>query len=109
MDASSQLSYSNRPRNLNPSPLSAVTTAQDDYKLITESIVNSVGSIADGFDIKDVDLFSSWIITDAYDNQLKKKKARQTSKSDAQKWANLADEIFDFIYLARCKRFFALA
>lgn len=111
--ASSQFSDSNRPKHLNPSPLSAVTTAQDDHESDTESVVgsvvDSVGSETDGFDMEDADLFSRLIITDADENQLKKKKARQTSKSDAQKRANLPDEIFNYIHVARCRRLFALA
>lgn len=85
MDTSSQLSYSNRPRNWNLNPLSGVTTAQDDHELDTESVVDSVGSKAYRFDMEDVDLFSSLIIIDANDNQLKKKKVRHTNKLDAQK------------------------
>ena len=110
--ASSQFSDSNWPRHLDPSPLSAVTTAQDDHESDTESVVGSVvdsGFEADGLDMKDADLFSRLIITDADENQLKKKKARQTSKSDAQKRANLPDEIFNYLHMARCRRLFALA
>ncbi|MCJ1348467.1 hypothetical protein MMC31_006699 [Peltigera leucophlebia] len=112
--ASSQLSDSNRSKHSHPSPLSQMTTARDTNGSDTESAAGSVTSSvadfeADGFDLEDADLFSGLIITDADENQLKKKKARQASKSDAQKRANLPDEIFDYIHVARCKRLFSLA
>ena len=87
--ASSQLSDSNRPKHSHPSPLSQMTTARDTNGSDTESAAGSVASSvadfeADGFDLEDADLFSGLIITDADENQLKKKKARQASKSDVK-------------------------
>lgn len=59
--------------------------------------------------MKDADLFFRPIIIDADGNQLKKKKVYQTSKSDAQKRANLLKKIFNSIYITCCRKLFALA
>lgn len=59
-------------------------------------------------DIEDVDMFSRLIIINADENQLKKKKARQISKSDVQKQANLSDEIFNYIHMIYCRMLYIL-
>lgn len=37
------------------------------------------------------------------------KSSKQTSKSDSQKQANLPSKIFDYMYTAKCQRFFFLS
>lgn len=98
------------------SPLCQVpnASAEEDEESDNESVAGSTaGSVADSeaktFDMEDADLFGKLIITDADENQQKRKKQRQSSKTDAQKRARLPNEIFDYIHVAGCRRLFSLA
>lgn len=59
--------------------------------------------------MEDANLFGELIITDANENQEKRKKQRQSSKTDAQKQARFLNEIFDYIYVAKSQKLFFLA
>lgn len=77
----------------------------------TESIADSEaeGEELDEGSIKDSDLLSSLLATEAETKQntcLAKKKA---NKTDLQKRASLLDEIFDYIHVAQCRRLFSFA
>lgn len=104
--ASFHFADSIQPRHLNPSLLGAVITAQDNHESNTKSVMNLV--VDSSFEVNR-DLFSKLIITDADENKLTILKARQINNSDAQKRANLPNEIFNYIYLVYCKNLFALA
>lgn len=97
------------------SPLCQVSNATQedegsDNEWVAESTACSVAdSEAEAFDIEDANLFGELIITDADKSQQKRKKQRQSSKTDAPKRARLPDELFDYIHVAGCRRLFSLA
>ena len=76
--ANSQLSDSNQLKHSYPNPLSQMITPKDTNRSNTKSVASSVASSvvnfeANRFDFQDADLFSGFIITNADENQLKKK------------------------------------
>lgn len=57
------------------------------------------------FDLDNADkanLVSGVLATEANKSQISKKKERKSNKSDADKQANLFNEIFEYIYIAQC-------
>lgn len=109
--ANAQLSNSNRPKAPKPSPLSQVLSADanTDAEDISES-ESVVGSDAD-FDIipGNDESMDGLLATDAEKARKKAKKDQQTSRTSEKKREMLADEIFDYIHVARCRRLFSLA
>ena len=72
---------------------------------------SKAGSKAD-FDLNDdeeADLISGILATEADETELNKGKEQKRNKSDAAKRANLSKESFEYIYVARCQRLYALA
>lgn len=93
------------------SQLNQVLNADEDLSDAESVAGSAAGSEAD-FDIDDVDeadLISGLLATEADETQLSKKKERKSNKSDAAKRANLSEEIFEYIHVARCRRLYALA
>lgn len=72
----------------------------------SESIL---GSKADLDNVDDDDLMATLLATDVEDSRKKAKKDKQTSCTNEKKRDNLADKIFDYIYVARCRQLFSLA
>ncbi len=103
---SAQLSDSNRPKALpKVSPLSQVLIAQDDC-----SDLESIAGTEAEFKINDeADLLSELFFTEVDEEQRQRKKDKQANQTDAAKRAKLPNEIFDYIYVARCRCLFALA
>ena len=107
-----QFSDSNRPKaQAKISPLNQVLNADDDVSDTSSLATSEAGSETD-FDINhndEADLISGVLATEVNETHFNRKKERKISKSDAAKRANLPNEIFDYIYVARCRRLYSLA
>lgn len=101
-----QFSNSNRPKALKASSLSQVCNVDEEEISESESII---GSEADFDNIDDDDVMATLLATDAEGSRNKAKKDQQTNRTNEKKRENLADEIFDYIHVARCRRLFSLA
>ena len=55
---------------------------------------------------KEIDFFSAILTSDANQNWSQQKKELQTNLTDAVKEIKLVNEIFDYIYIAKCQKFF---
>lgn len=69
---SSRFFDNNWPKHLNPSSLNAITTTQNEHKsdtkLVVGSVVDSISSEINRFDMEDTDLFFRFIIIDIDEN-----------------------------------------
>ncbi len=101
-----QLLDSNQPKVLpKVSLLSQIIYAQNDYSNL-ESIVESEAK----FEINNkADLLSELFYIKINKEQRQQKKHKQESQTNAAKHTKLLNKIFDYIYVAKCRRSFSLA
>lgn len=104
--ANAQLSDSNRPKALpKTSLLSQVVNTKDEL-----SDSESVAKSECDFELdEEADLFSGILASNADQNRRQRKKEVKANQTDVEKRAKLPNEIFDYIYVARCQRLFSLA
>ena len=97
----SMFSNLNRPK-IQTSPLSQIVTADE------VSDTESITGFEQEFDQPDTENLLL-LATEGEDEMVKKKNEKKANKSDAEKRANLSNEIFDYIHVAPCRRLFLLA
>lgn len=108
---SAQLSASNRPTAVaKTSPLTQVASAEDDVP-DTDSVAFTEASGAEyeyDLDVEE-DFLANVFATEAEERHTKHRIAKMRASADASTRANIPDEIFDYIHVARCRRLFSLA
>lgn len=101
--SNAELSNTNRPKAIKPSPLSQ----QIDPNEISD-VESNAGSEPEFEDSATNQLFTL-LSTEAEEETKSKKEKKKSSKTDAEKRDHLPDEIFDYIHAAKYRRLFFLA
>lgn len=102
-----QFSNSNHFKALKISSLSQIFNADsEEVVLDSESVLRSK---ADLENINNNNLIITFLATNAENSCNKGKKDKQTNHTNEKKQDNFADKIFDYIYIAQCRRLFSLA
>lgn len=104
-NANTQLSDQNRPSTFRPSPLNQGVDAEDLSD--NESVAASMQG--DDFEDSGTNELFDLLTPEAEEVSRNKKHKKKASQTDAAKRANLPDEIFDCIHVAKCRRLFSLA
>lgn len=105
----SRLSDTNCPKR--KSPLTQVSLPQPTNISDNGSVVESDAEEEDleHRTINDQDLLLAVLATEVETEKQSRSAKNRANKSDLQKWANLPNEIFDYIHVAPCRRLFSLA
>lgn len=102
----SQLSNLNRPQSIaKQSPFGQQVESAENHS----DLESATSSEFNGFDNPETTIFLDLLTTKANENSQVKKRKNHASKSNAEKRAKLFNEIFDYIYAAKCWRLFSLA
>ena len=97
--ANAQLSNGNCPKVLSKNSLQSLVLNVEDKLSNLELIV---GSQNENELDEETNLFSGVLTTKADQTRRQKKNDYKTSQSNTAKCANLPNEIFDYIYIAKC-------
>lgn len=102
-----QPSTSTQLSSTRPSPLAQEIDLDNSDNDSVQSSDND--ELGDEFHDPSADQLLDLLSTEAETSSLSKKMKKQASKTDAQKRANLPEEIFDYMHVAKCRRLFSLA